>query len=99
MADNTKSYASHFINTGLIGDAEETAKFNMAMDFVLRHIEKPEPELVRTAFANAPPEVLEYFAQDKWFQIAKKQSDVPVYSHIAREILLERIVLGGTERK
>jgi hypothetical protein len=97
MANN--SYASHHIQSGLIGDADETARFNMAMDYILNHIEKPEPDMVRAAFANAPLEILEYFAQDKWFVIARKASDVPVYSHIAREILIERVVLGGTERK
>jgi len=96
---DAKSYAQVVLEAGLVGDAAETTRFNLAMDFILRNITKPEPELVRAAFANAPIEIIEYFAQDKWFQIAKKQSDVPIYSHIAREILIERVVLGGTERK
>ena len=97
MASN--SYAQHLLDSGLAANPTETANFNLVMDYIMRHIEKPDPELVRTALTNAPPEILDYLAQDKWFAMSKSEKDVPIYSTIAREILLERIVLGGTERK
>jgi hypothetical protein len=57
------------------------------------------PDKVREALMVAPTHIVEYLGQDKWFQINNKESDVPIYSQIAREILLERIVLGDAERK
>lgn len=87
------------VNTNIVNDPKELDMFNAAMAFVLSNIEKPERELVQAAFAKAPQEIVEYFAQDKWFTCQPDPKNVPMYSVVAREMLMEQIVLGDAERK
>lgn len=80
-------------------DTEEKAKFTAGMNYILENIKDPPThEVVYIALNKAPIDILEYFAQDKWFHVYTDQKEVPIYSKVAQEILTERIILGGTNK-
>ena len=81
------------------GDRDDRELFDEVMMYLMINIDHPTPENIRTALNAAPDRIVEYLGQDKWFSITTDPKIIPVYSHVAREILLERTILGGTERK
>lgn len=97
----TGKYVEHAVNTNVINDTAELALFNMALAFITENIKvPPTKEIVHEVFSkSAPQDILEYFARDSWWIVQPDPKQVPIYSVVAREILMERILLSEPARK
>lgn len=96
----TAKYIQDAVNGNVINDPSELAQFNEVMAYILANIKTPPvKEVVHEALMKAPLNILEWLANDKWWICQPDPKQVPVYSVVAREILMERIILGGTVRK
>jgi len=96
----TGKYIQDAVNSNVINDPSELVMFNQVMAFILENIKvPPAKEVVYEALSKAPYEIIEWLANDKWWACQPDPKQVPIYSVVAREILMERIILGDTVRK
>jgi len=96
----TGKYVKNAVNSNIINDPTKITQFNVVMAYILENIKTPPTkEVVQEALHKAPQDILEWLADDKWWTCQPDPKQVPIYSVVAREILMERIILSDTVRK